>query len=142
MHGRPCGTPYRAATARLAQDLRLTFPILTDEARLDLAGARHPLLLLDLIDAMPAHTGSARATDAAAESAFEAVVPESSTALVSGAGQSIEALRTELSTAGTLDALEYVLLRIEALPGRKSQVLVSEGYDLNVKDAKALPASD
>jgi DNA mismatch repair protein MutS2 len=65
----------RAATARLAQDLRLTFPVLTDEARLDLAGARHPLLLLDLIDATPAHAGSARATDAAAESAFEAVVP-------------------------------------------------------------------
>ncbi len=68
--------------------------------------------------------------------AFEAVVPESSTALVSGAGQSIEALRTELATAGTLGALEYVLRGIEALPGRKSVVFVSEGFDLNVKDAK------
>ena len=65
----------RAATGRFAQDLRLSFPHVTDEARLDLADARHPLLLLDMLDAMPTHTGSARATDAAAESAFEAVVP-------------------------------------------------------------------
>lgn len=65
----------RAATARFAHDLRLSFPTLTDDARLELAAARHPLLLLDILDAMPAHTGSARATEAAAESAFEAVVP-------------------------------------------------------------------
>lgn len=37
----------RAATARLANDLRLRFPILTDDARLELRQARHPLLLLD-----------------------------------------------------------------------------------------------
>lgn len=37
----------RAATARLAEDLRLTFPEVTDEPRLELRGARHPLLLLD-----------------------------------------------------------------------------------------------
>ncbi|HVJ90757.1 MAG TPA: Smr/MutS family protein [Labilithrix sp.] len=37
----------RAATARLTKDLRLTFPHVTDEARLELQGARHPLLLLD-----------------------------------------------------------------------------------------------
>jgi DNA mismatch repair protein MutS2 len=37
----------RAATARLAEDLHLTFPEITDEARLDLRAARHPLLLLD-----------------------------------------------------------------------------------------------
>ncbi|MDB4936787.1 MAG: Recombination inhibitory protein MutS2 [Labilithrix sp.] len=65
----------RAATARLAQDLRLAFPELTDDARLALSSARHPLLLLDMIEAMPQHTGSAHATDVAAESAFEAVVP-------------------------------------------------------------------
>jgi DNA mismatch repair protein MutS2 len=65
----------RAATARLAQDLRLAFPEVTDDARLELMAARHPLLLLDMLDLMPQHTGSARATDAAAESAFEAVVP-------------------------------------------------------------------
>ena len=39
----------RAATARLAQDLRLVFPSVTDEARLELHQARHPLLLLDTI---------------------------------------------------------------------------------------------
>jgi len=37
----------RAATARLAHDLRLSFPDITDEARLELHQARHPLLLLD-----------------------------------------------------------------------------------------------
>ena len=40
----------RAATARLAQDLHLAFPQLTDDARLELAGARHPLLLLDMAE--------------------------------------------------------------------------------------------
>jgi DNA mismatch repair protein MutS2 len=38
----------RAATAHLAQDLELSFPKLTSEPRLDLAAARHPLLLLDM----------------------------------------------------------------------------------------------
>lgn len=55
----------RAATARLAQDLRLTFPRVTDEARLELASARHPLLLLDVVEA----------TNAAEDSAFDAVIP-------------------------------------------------------------------
>jgi DNA mismatch repair protein MutS2 len=40
----------RAATARFAQDLHLSFPQLTDEARLDLTDARHPLLLLDMLE--------------------------------------------------------------------------------------------
>jgi DNA mismatch repair protein MutS2 len=40
----------RAATARLALDLRLTFPEVTDDARLALRAARHPLLLLDSAD--------------------------------------------------------------------------------------------
>ncbi|MCL2724982.1 MAG: Smr/MutS family protein [Polyangiaceae bacterium] len=39
----------RAATAVLARDLELTFPTVTDEARLDLRSARHPLLLLDSV---------------------------------------------------------------------------------------------
>jgi DNA mismatch repair protein MutS2 len=38
----------RAATARLAHDLGLAFPKLTDAAHLDLIAARHPLLLLDM----------------------------------------------------------------------------------------------
>jgi VWFA-related protein len=65
--------------------------------------------------------------------AFEAVVPESSSV---GSFKLVEELRNELATAGTLGALEYVLRGIEALPGRKSVVFVSEGFDLNVKDAK------
>ncbi|HEY2511556.1 MAG TPA: Smr/MutS family protein [Polyangiaceae bacterium] len=37
----------RAATARLAADLRLVFPEVTDEPRLELHACRHPLLALD-----------------------------------------------------------------------------------------------
>jgi DNA mismatch repair protein MutS2 len=39
----------RAATAELAFDLELTFPILADSATMDLKDARHPLLLLDAL---------------------------------------------------------------------------------------------
>jgi len=45
--------------------------------------------------------------------------------------------RAELTTAGTLGALEYVVRGIEALPGRKSVVFVSEGFDLGIGDHKA-----
>jgi DNA mismatch repair protein MutS2 len=37
----------RAATAKLARDLNLVFPNVVDEPRLDLKGARHPLLALE-----------------------------------------------------------------------------------------------
>jgi DNA mismatch repair protein MutS2 len=40
----------RAATARLATDLDLAFPTSTNDPRLDLRGARHPLLVLDGVD--------------------------------------------------------------------------------------------
>ena len=40
----------RAATARLALDLQLRFAEITDDARLDLVRARHPLLLLDAVE--------------------------------------------------------------------------------------------
>ncbi len=43
----------RAATARLAQELALVFPAVTQEARLDLCAARHPLLVLDGVDVVP-----------------------------------------------------------------------------------------
>jgi DNA mismatch repair protein MutS2 len=50
----------RAASARLAQDLSLTFPTLVDasalaegEPALELPGARHPLLALDGVDVVP-----------------------------------------------------------------------------------------
>jgi len=69
--------------------------------------------------------------------AFEAIVPAPSTSLVTGVGQTIDELRTEVNTAGTLGALEYVLRGIEELPGRKSVVFVSEGFDLGIRDAKA-----
>ena len=39
----------RVASARLALDLKLTFPALVDEPRLDLKSARHPLLALDFL---------------------------------------------------------------------------------------------
>jgi DNA mismatch repair protein MutS2 len=41
----------RAATARFAEDLRLGFPDVVDDARLELRQARHPLLLLDSAEA-------------------------------------------------------------------------------------------
>ena len=63
-------------------------------------------------------------------------MPASSTSLVTNVGQTIDELRTEVNTAGTLGALEYVLRGIEALPGRKSVVFVSEGFDLGIRDAK------
>lgn len=44
----------RAASAKLARDLRLWFPeILEGEANLDLVGARHPLLALDGVEVVP-----------------------------------------------------------------------------------------
>ena len=68
--------------------------------------------------------------------AFAAVTPGSSTSLVTSVGQTVDELRTEVNTAGTLGALEYVLRGIEELPGRKSVVFVSEGFDLGIRDAK------
>lgn len=43
----------RAATAKLAVDIRLRYPEVTDEPRLELVAARHPLLALDLPDVVP-----------------------------------------------------------------------------------------
>ena len=51
--------------------------------------------------------------------------------------QDADQIKAELTSAGTLGALEYVLRGIEALPGRKSVVFVSEGFDLGIRDAKA-----
>jgi VWFA-related protein len=74
---------------------------------------------------------------------FGAVTPESSAtvvpsvgAVVPSIGEGIDELRTDVTTAGTLGALEYVLRGIEALPGRKSVVFVSEGFDLEFDEAK------
>lgn len=62
--------------------------------------------------------------------AFDAITPTASTELVEQHGPSFDLLRPQVATAGTLGALEYVLRGIEALPGRKSVVFVSEGFDL------------
>ncbi len=43
----------RAATARLATDLSLEFPSVTDAPKLDLRAARHPLLAIDGIQVVP-----------------------------------------------------------------------------------------
>lgn len=42
-----------AAIARLAEELGLQYPVLADDARLDLKKARHPILLLDGVDVVP-----------------------------------------------------------------------------------------
>lgn len=42
-----------SAIAQLAHDLRMTFPELIDEARVDLRQARHPLLALDIPEVIP-----------------------------------------------------------------------------------------
>lgn len=53
-----------------------------------------------------------------------------------GGAHDVEKFRQELTTAGTLGALEYVVRGVETLPGRKSVVFVSEGFDLGVADYK------
>ena len=47
----------------------------------------------------------------------------------------IEGLRTSISATGSLGALDYVIRGIEALPGRKSVMFVSEGMRLFTKPA-------
>lgn len=54
----------RAATARLAHELHLGFPELTDEARLELRQARHPLLLLESAEPSSAERHGAIQLDA------------------------------------------------------------------------------
>ena len=44
----------RAACARLTEDLGLAFPTVVDELVMDLIGARHPLLVLDGVNVVPA----------------------------------------------------------------------------------------
>jgi VWFA-related protein len=54
--------------------------------------------------------------------------------LVGVKGPDIEGLRSEMLSIGTLGALEYALRSIETLPGRKSVIFVSEGFDLGFRD--------
>ncbi len=83
--------------------------------------------------------------------AFEAVAPTpmapppasggAPQPMASGGGTKLGAtpdeLKAEVTAAGSMGALEYVLRGIEALPGRKAVVFVSEGFDLGIRDAKA-----
>ena len=64
-------------------------------------------------------------------------VPEPGLSLIADVGLDVKGLRDEMTTGGTLGALEYVLRGIESLPGRKSVVFVSEGFDLGIRDQKA-----
>lgn len=60
--------------------------------------------------------------------------------LGSSGGADIEKLREVMSSIGTLGALEYVIRGIEPLPGRKSVVFVSEGFDLGFRERTTSPA--
>jgi VWFA-related protein len=48
---------------------------------------------------------------------------------------SMDGLRTSMSAAGSLGALDYIIRGVETLPGRKSVVFVSEGLRLFTKPA-------
>jgi VWFA-related protein len=50
--------------------------------------------------------------------------------------ESPDELRTELTSVGSMGALEYVVRGIEPLEGRKSVVFVSEGFDLGIRERK------
>jgi VWFA-related protein len=74
--------------------------------------------------------------------AFEAVTLDPSSIVAakasSGAPSGVlpDELRTEVTAAGSMGALEYVVRGMEPLPGRKSIVFVSEGFDLGIPDQK------
>lgn len=52
------------------------------------------------------------------------------------AEDALEAFRTEVFTAGTLGAVQYVVKGVSELPGRKSVVLLSDGFRLLDADGK------
>jgi VWFA-related protein len=49
-------------------------------------------------------------------------------------GESVDDLRDDAIASGSLGALQYLLRGIETLPGRKSVVFVSEGFDIGLDD--------
>src|SRR5439155_223777 len=61
----------RAATARLSIDLALVFPEVVDAPRLDLRSARHPLLMLDGVAAVPSDLALQRGGAVAATTHYE-----------------------------------------------------------------------
>jgi VWFA-related protein len=50
-------------------------------------------------------------------------------------GESVDDLRDDALASGSLGALQFLLRGIETLPGRKSVVFVSEGFDIGLDDA-------
>ena len=128
----------RAATARLAQDLGLHYPTITDEARLALKEARHPLLLLDTID----DAGRRGTGDAAARRTadLEAVIPSNLSIgsrhamVVSGpnAGGKTVALKTMGLVALLVRAGLPVPCAPESVVGIFDVVLTDVGDDQNL----------
>jgi VWFA-related protein len=51
-----------------------------------------------------------------------------------------EEQRVDIASRGTLGAMHYVLRGIQALPGRKSVVFVSEGFDLGLRGELSSPS--
>ena len=49
-------------------------------------------------------------------------------------------MRVDVASRGTLGALQFVLRGIQALPGRKSVVFVSEGFDLGLRGELSSPS--
>lgn len=89
----------RAATARLAQDLHLDFVEITDDPRLELKEARHPLLVLD--NERASDTGRASVFDWASVVPSDLSIRERRAMVVSGpnAGGKTVALKTMGLTA-------------------------------------------
>jgi VWFA-related protein len=69
--------------------------------------------------------------------AFDAVSAPASGSLPGSNVSTSESLPGELATSGALGSLENVVRGIEPLPGRKSVILLSDGFDLGIKDLKA-----
>jgi VWFA-related protein len=67
--------------------------------------------------------------------AFEAVTPDPPS-IVAGKGDSPDGVKAAITAAGSMGALEYVMRGMDPLPGRKSVIFVSEGFDLGIRDQK------
>lgn len=72
--------------------------------------------------------------------AFAPIVPDGFLFAPGGSGtaevedeDSMDGLRTSMSAAGSLGALDYIIRGVETLPGRKSVVFISEGLRLFTK---------
>jgi VWFA-related protein len=59
-----------------------------------------------------------------------------------GIGESVDELRTEIYSVGTLGALNFVVRGLRELPGRKSVILLSDGFRLYNRDQTSLRVTD